>query len=778
MVAEAMNPQEAYPSQDERRKPPGQNLASDEALCKAVADFLNTDYWWPYYIQRTTRQQTSWQRADNAWRGRIPASDMALPFASVKPSRMGGGVVSPDNGIDSRITPAAAHKQLQALLDMYCSTSFANGEVPAKFKRPKAVFETETYNPNQQAVDAANTLIETTAEEIKLPLIYRTAAGAFLRYGFVAAVTDLACEYEDVADEVPLPADPAGRQMLLNQRGMPEQVVNTATGQVAIYPAKKVKRFTTNLTPLRPEQLWIDQLIPACPTMDRQPAPFVNSHITRGELIANRYDENNPYGWLNIEKALSGDSQYVLSQPTETQYAERLRDKFGITDNAAINKPKNTIRQLWTCYPLLSIDPATGKLDTGEGFDCQCVDSQDCPQCGGTKKYYVKPERYVVQLYGEFGFGNKTTVLRIQRNPTAKDRVPIIFATGMPEDTTGAIPISKTDVAWDTLRELTKCRNQVLEAKEKAVNRPWLKRIDSPAWTVDCNDPDAVIPFDVNASEAQRVPGNTYDETTTLLPHINMLEGEIISIFGVTPTLMGQVAQGRRSASEINTVADASRVPIVAAIDSFNLQFVGGWAQMLIDNVEEYGDRDWIKRMTGRTTFGRLQLIAKTAEDFVRKRAVTQNAQYLLQATANDAAMQAIRPELYAAVLDGFGLEIDRSKLDGGLKKAQQDGFTIIARILGEGQFLPAQADDPHGLYVDMFSQAIKDEYWLKRAPQNIPLLMQRLQMQLQFQQQELMMRAQMEAQEQQAESQQGREAGFPPNQPETSGQEAQFAQG
>lgn len=730
------------------------NIADDEKFCADVIKFIQQEYFYPYYIMQQ-RLHESWRFADDMWRARIKASDLDEEFVREKPAGAQGkgkGKVDPKDGQSAKLSPAAGHRQMDSLLSLYCSISLKDGGTPIRFIKPEAVFEHPLYNPTQQAADAANLVYKQNCEEVDLQTNYRQSAGSFVRYNIAWALADLEREMEDVVDRYTLSGPPEQQMMqqalLMNQRGQPESVTPTVDGRTQIgFKRRVIKNFRTNFQPLDPDQVFVDLTI-KCRPIENQPCPMIRTHMTDVRLESNEYDPQlRPFGWLNTELAMDNTrSHYAMSQADETAYARRCADKYGITDTLQYH-PEQRIKQLWTAYPMLRCDPQRKLLDTGEGVDCPTCNGkrrvpaqdetgqpaeQECQTCGATGKVRLRAQRYVVQIYGSMFSNGQSTCLRIQRNPTAKDKVPLIFASLMVEDTAGAIPTSKAEISKGAYVQLATSTNQFVESKNKTINRPFKKKIDSPSWTVDCNEPNASIPFDMDPKEVERIAGNTYDETVTLLPFMDRMDSEITSIFGVTPSQMGMISEGRRAASEMVNVFEAGKIPIVVQIDSFNHQMMGGHAMLMIDNLEIYGDRDWIKDHTGRTTFGRLGLFTATAEEFFQRMALIQNAQYLLQASVNDPAMANVRPDLWGEIMEAMGMRVNRSKLDGGLRKSQQDAFTVVAKILGDGQLTPPDPSDPDQAYIDIFNEALKDDYWKQKAPQNMQLLFQRIQMQTQ----------------------------------------------
>lgn len=795
---------ELDPSLDEVVPTFGPNFAENQELCKKVIGYIQTEFFIPYLMQQE-RMHWSWKRADEMWRVKFNADEIDQPFVRPKPSGAYGkapGMVDPYDFKTAKVTPSVVHRQMDSILNFQCNISWQDG-LPVKAKKPENTFEHPLYNPSQQAVDAANILLDKNSKEVNLQAKYRISAGSFVKYGHAWAMVDFAKQDEVVPESRVLPNDPMQASMAMQafrqQMGQETAITQDQFGRtVAIWQKVVPKVLRTEFQPLDVDAVFVDQLIQLDP-VERQPCPMVRAHITNFELRGNDYEPTiNPFGWLNIEKALDENgNQYALSQVDEVSLRRRLAQKYGLSD--MVLKPRNSIKQLWTAWPLLAIDEKTGELDTGMGVPCShcggtgwmsndaslTSGQKECQECQATGKIHPPLKRYVIQMFGTMFGGARATCLRIQRNPTVNDRVPLLFAAHLIEDTAGCIPMSKAEIARNAFMQLSTAHNQFLDSKNKTINRPWLKRIDGPAWDVDCNAPGAVIPWESSPNEAVRVAGNNYDETVTLMPYMNQEEKEIQDIFGANEAVLGQVAKGRRSSAEMTNVFEVSKVPIITAIDLYNQAMMGGWAKFALANVETFADRDWLRSMTGRTTWGDIQLFTAVGDQFVKRTALAQNARYILEATANDPSMMGIRPQLWKTVFDGMGLDIDMSQIDGGMRKSQMDGLKIVTQILGDGQLLPPTPTDPHEMYLAIFNEALKDEYWQKRTPENMPLLMQRIQMQqeLLFQQQMQQMQMQMQQQQmqQQQESQEpgeGNQPKLPSNPPQNNAQAYQQAQG
>lgn len=792
------------PSLDEAPPAFGPNLAGNADLCASVLRYIQRDFLTPYLMQQE-RLWPVWKRADEMWRARASVDDIDEEFFGTKPSGAQGklGKRDPNDPKTARVSPSAPHRQMDSILNFGCSISWKDG-LPVKARKPETVIEHPLYNPTQQGVDAASELFRLNAAEINLKSRYRKNFGAFVRYGHAWALTDYQQQFEATPVSHALSTDPMqGQQMLAQfrqQLGPETKIEVDASGRpVATWMQMQPKVMRTDFQHLDVDAVFIDQMIPLDP-VERQPCPIVRTHITEWELRKNEYEpQANPFGWSNIETAMAEQgSHFALSQADEGHLRTLCAQKYGLTDTQS--KSKNTIRQLWTAWPYLAIDERTGQLDTGEGVKCPTCAGKgtvpvdefgsegQCEECAGKMKIRPMPQRYIVQAFGTMYAGARATCLRIQRNPTVKDRVPLLFAAHLVEDTAGCIPISKAEVAKGAYIQLATAHNQFTDSKNATINRPWLKRIDGPAWDVDCNRPGAVIPWESSPNEAQRVPGNTFDESITLLPYMENQEGEIRDIFGANETVLGQIGSGRRAASEVMNAFESAKVPILQLVDSYNSAMPGGWGQFVLDNTEAFADRTWLERTTGRTTWGKIHLFTAVGEELLAKMTLTQNAQYVLQATANDMAMAPVRPQLWKLVFDNMGLPIDMSALDGGQKKGQMDAMKLVAQILGDGTISPPAPSDPHELYISVFEEAMKDAYWQERAPQFMPLLGQRLQMQqqmLQLQQQQMLMH-QMQMQAMQAGAQPEQEPGAgngnqPPNTQRAArspGEAAQNAQG
>lgn len=770
MTPQAEVPYQDNPSLDETPPAFGPNLAENAELCKEVLSYIHKDFLVPYLMQQE-RLWPSWARADQMWRAKAAVTDIDEEFFSVKPSVTGGRNRNrdQDSSTTAKVTPSAPHRQMDSILNFQCSISFKDGNLPLRAVKPDTVLEHPLYNPTQQGVDAANEIIRQNAKDINFHLKYRINAGSFVKYGHSWALVDYQQKFEQVPITRALPPDRTQAMLALQNfrqtLGQETSIEYDQYGRlIATWMQMQPKVMRTDFQHLDVDAVFVDQLIPLNP-MERQPCPIIRTHITRWELKDNLYDAKaNPFGWMNTTQAQKDqEHHYALSQSDEGMLRQLCALKYGLSDSNI--KAKNTIKQLWTAWPLLAIDEKSGKLDTGDGVQCSdCAgkgtmtmveegigtSETKCEHCNGEGKVYPKAERYIVQAFGTLYSGVSATCLRIQKNPTVKNRIPLLFAAHLVEDTAGCIPISKAEIAKSAYIQLATAHNQFTESKNRTINRPWLKRIDGPAWDVDCNQAGATIPWESSPNEAQRVAGNTFDETITLMPYMEKEEKEIRDIFGANETVLGQIGGGRRAASEVMNAFESSKVPIMMLIDLYNRAMPGGWGQFVLENIETFADRDWLRRKTGRTTWGKIDLFTAVGEEVLAKVALTQNAQYILQATAQDMSMAAVRPKLWKIVFDNMGLPIDMSDLDGGQKKAQMDAMKIVAQILGDGRLTAPSPSDPHALYISVFEEALKDEYWIERVPENMPLLMQRLEFQQQMlqmqQQQQMMQQMQMQA--------------------------------
>jgi hypothetical protein len=813
------------PSPDEHPPVIGPNLADNAELCREVAEYVTTEFWYPYWLQQQ-RLYPLWDRVDSSWRGTVYKGDLDVGITQrgsgdEENKRQSGGFGMTSTTLDptrAKVSPAAAHKQMDAIINLGEALSFENGDLPVQARKPKTVYEHPLYNPTQQAVDAANEEIRRQADEIDLKRKHRIAFGTFVKYGHAFALRDFQRILETIECPHTLPADPQQALVLLVQLrqyyGYPErELTRDQFGRpCAIFLKTVPKILRTNYLPLDCSAVFIDELLPCAP-MERQPCPIVRTHITKWELWENGYDPiGNPFGWVNIDKA-TRDSihQYALSQPDEQELRNRLQKNWGLNSLPGSQRPENTIQQLWTAYPLLAIDggklyrdgtkscPAcngSGSVSV-EGFDADGFATsmqEKCPECQGTGKVVVKAERYVVQMFGSMYAGGGVTVLRIQRNPTAKDKVPILYAAHLVEDTSSARPVSKSQVALSAYEQLATGHNQFLDSKSRTINRPWMVRSDSLAWNINLNQANQKIPIESSMdNEVRRVESNQYDETATLIPYIQMMENEVKDIFGANDTVIGEISAGRRPASEITLADEGSKRPLVQMIDQFNAGHMGGWGQAVIDDLETWQDRDWMQQRTHSTTFGKMELFTAVGEELLKTQAAIAQYRYLLEMGATNPVMQPVLPRVLGLMLQSMGLPISQDEIDQGFKRSQQEAFRILTQILGEGVLLPPSPDDPHEIYLGAFTEAYREattnprNYWAQNAPQNLPLLLQRIEMQQQLlQQQQMMQRIQMiqDAQFQQAlqPQQQPDPRGNQPERPgkpeKTPGQQKQAEQG
>lgn len=776
---------EIVPALDEARPQIEPNLADDPDFCREVMDYLYWGYWYPQMLMQQ-RLWPIWGQIDDAWRvkGRyndidVSITDPALVNRSADSKGKESGMLDQRTGYSAKSQTASVFKQIKTKTDFHMSISWADG-LPVRAKMPETLYEHPLYNPNQQAVDVANELLRQCSDEIGLYEQDRKGRGNWSKYGHAWAAVDFRYATEDVEMPLVLPQDP-GQGSALIQAGMqrfggqqPQYrtvMVQGVPQQQAVWMQRCIKVMETRYQPLRHDDVFIDQTLPG-DNIELQSCPVVREHVTADDLWGNDYDaDKNPFGWLNVQQAISNTAQqYTLSAQDENPLANELLKKWGQNSQGLVRQ-ENAIKQRWTMYPKLAIytDPETGKrkLCKRDGIECPTCHGKmsvpytdpasgseqmvTCPQCQGRGRIWVEPKRYILQAFGCLGYGiTSATVLRIQRNPTVKDKIPLLYGAHLTEDMAGAIPMCCSEASMPAWVQLMTCENQFLDAKNQIINRPWQVPEDHPMRNDNLNRPGTNITFEAPGMKCEPANMGTLDVTMNLQPMMIHLENEIQTIHGMNDNLLGQVSQGRRSASETSNAFDAAKMPITVEIDSYNTKMLGGWAQFHIWNIEQWADRDWILAKTGRTTFGKVQLHAKVADDFMKKQALLVNSRYILELAGSLGPASGINvPVLLQRVAKLSGLP-DPAEIasDGGLKLFMQKGFQIITKILGEGVFLPASPDDPHEVYIEQFKQALQDETWLKKTPENMPLLAQRL-----FQQE--MMKAQKDFQMQQQQLQQ-----------------------
>lgn len=788
---------EVLPAMDENPIVFGENLAADQELCKAALKHAIEDYWYTYENQQRALWST-WRKIDDMFRCRINATDLDWPILNAKMIRQGKQTVV--DGISAMAQSPATFKQMKALIDIIVQMSWAEGS-PGKYMKPECVYEHPLYNPTQQSIDASNELLQEAIDQCEVEDEYRVNIGQYVKYGHAWVLADFERELEPVLEQFNLNPQ-------LAQQQVQELMMKYGAEPVDIQPPSPfnpfvevtfrklvIKKMVTHFRHLNVRDVFIDQLLP-CDNkhIHMQPCPMVRRHITNYGLEKNIYHPlANPFGWLNTKAAaIDQKGHWAYSETDEQTNRDAITKRHNVVSIQQV-KGKEAVKQLWTLFPLLRIH--NGKLVEseikcehceGKGKMPQHVQDEltgeiteqevQCPECEGKGVIQIKAERYVMQVFG--GMRLSGTVLRIQKLPQEM-RLPLLFAADMVEDDATAIPQSRAEVAMVPAYHLAKAECQLQDSKDYTIYRPWKKRYDSPSVHLNCNEPNADILFETDPDEIQRADGNQYDETVTLMDHIARKEDDIQRIFGATDQLLGLLASGRRSAMEIGNALEAGKNPIIVMANGYNKQIFGGWMKQSLHNVEKFGDRDWIRRKTGKTTFGKPRIYTSVASDFFKRSILINNVRYLMESANMNPMLQGVVPQLFnqTAKLMGVDIQID----DGGIKKIQADGMKIITQILGDGVFVPPMPDDPHEMYLSMFNEAMKDDYWIKSAPQNMPILAQRIMIEQQMlaQQQLQQMAMQMQMEESQRESNDNGDRPKKPGDPgATPGRAQQNAQG
>lgn len=762
-LASSLPDPEVLPAMDEAPITFGPNIAGDEELCKSVLKKIVQDYFITYENQQRAFWGV-WRKIDDMWRCKVNATDLDWPLLNDKMARQ--SKKTPVDQISAMAQTPAAFKQMKALTDIGVQMSWQEG-TPGKFKIPDCVYEHPLYNPTQQSVDAANEILEESVDECNVQHEYRINYGQYVKYGFAWVLADFERELDVVREQYrlnPQFAQAQIQQLRLKYQGQMPELGNPdpfSPCVTATFRRTVIKKMVTHFRHLNVRQVFFDMLLPVdAEHIDQQPCPMVRQHMTDYGLEGNAWHpQANPFGWLNTSKAsIEQKTHWAYSATDEQTNREAITKRQNVV---SIQQTKNreAVKQLWTCWPMLRINP-DGTLDTGDGMMCPTcggkgkmedmgIDGSQslCPECGGEGKVHPPAERYVVQVFG--GMRLEGTVLRIQKLPPKVSTPPLLFAGDMVEDDAIAIPTSRAEIAMIPCYHLVKAECQLQDSKDYTIYRPWKKRYDSPALNQNCNEPNGDILFESDPNEVQRADGNQYDETVTLITQIQRKEDDIQRIFGATDQLLGLLATGRRSAMEIGNALEAGKNPIIVMTDGYNRQIFGGWMKLILSNLELFGDRTWIQKKTGKSTFGKPKIYTSVASDFFKRSVLINNVRYLMESANMNPLLQQAVPQLFnqTAKLMGVDIQID----DGGMKKIQQDGMKIITQILGDGVFVAPTPNDPDEIYLSMFNAAIEDEWWQQRTPQNIPLMVQRIMMQQQQQAQKQMqqMAMQMMLQEQ-----------------------------
>lgn len=767
MIAAAVG-NETVPAIDEQPPAIGPNLATSPDLCAAVTKYIQTTFWYPYWLI----QQTQWQACrmiDNAWRVRYAAQDLNL--TEVTRQTVAQSTPWAQDGKAAKSQSPMFFQQIKSITDLGEILSFSDG-LPMRAVKPDWIEEDLFYQPTQASADALNAVIKLNVKEVDFRDRYRRAFGCYAKYGygFVHAPLILRRYVQPVPLQVQGPMAPEDLQ-----RAFPDKEIQfTPQGPMTMEPRLAVR---TDFIPVHVEDCYCDPFL-SCSDMNQQPCPLIRTFASHETLRDNVYDpQGNPFGFLNTKLAITKDKgHWFLSDPEMQLRVQRLQNRYNLSDQISMGGDhRSRAEQLYTAYVMLGISE-DGKLDTGEGVDCpKCMgvgeveplaelgegtgERMPCPHCQGAKKMVVPKKRYIVQMYG--GLTVQTTCLRIQEMPEGMD-VPIIFSADLVEDDSASIPQGVSQVMLLACEQVTRAECQFEQAKEYTVHRPWVVKWDSPAWKKqNLNEPNGKIPFESDPKEATRADASSYDETATLMPYIEYRNQQLQQIGGATETLLGQISSGRRSALEIGEATEAAKNPLVCKVDRFNTQVCGKWVRLLQKNLELFGDRDYIRRIThGLTYFGKCEVFTEVAHEFVKKLAISQALRETLQVSAGDPVVEPKRADLWNELFQLSGI---RTRLDdGGVKRAMQTAMVIINKILAQGIPDPPLPSDPHQIYVAAFEGALKDPYWNDQYPQNMKMLYERLMMQNQLlqQQQQAMMMQQMAMNQMMG----GNEGGGPPN--------------
>jgi hypothetical protein len=234
---------EIIPAVDEHPPEIPPNLAANQTLCANVTKFLVHRYWYAYE-QQQMRLWPIWRRIDDAWRARTQTQDLIERQQSITDKMEAELTPQSPDGMSARGQNAALHKQIDALTKIGLQIAWDEAK-PVRFTKPESVYEHPIYNPQQQAVDVGNALLDQNIHDIDLRVEYRKNWGAFCKYGHTWAWTDFRMSRETVTVKYRVGPDPISAQaqiaMLVQQHeGQQPTITPTIEGGYEIAFAKKM----------------------------------------------------------------------------------------------------------------------------------------------------------------------------------------------------------------------------------------------------------------------------------------------------------------------------------------------------------------------------------------------------------------------------------------------------------------------------------------------------------------------------------------------------------
>ena len=609
-----------------------QNLAAslDPETSVKLVRYLYSEYLLPQMMERRA-YEPMWDRLLQMYKVKMKQDNMPFPESGSTEGDIKDRQFDNTKGRGSdraQVSDSLIYDAVDRLKNINHFISWKDG-TPIKYQPPRDINvakEDEYYGPTAMKFKSYNGLLDWN---IKNQEVYRKhLILAQHQYLYGISVVNSEFEFES--------------QVIQRQNN---------AGQMIQQP--EIMKIGTTFSPISLRRLWLNWRLPIS-EMDNQPCPFFYESMPRFAILQNSYDpQNNPFGYVNLDKLQSG--QWMFSAPemesARAAYAERL-DASGCSSLSELIKPERSLEGLWTFYPMLPLDPATGEFDKRADGQTQ-----------------VPFKRFILQAFASKLFAGDITPIRIQENFYPRNSIPLYGSAHMPDLDSGLYSPAIGEILENHYAEICTATNQFLDNKNLINDPPSFAVIGSPAINVDRNKAGAtMIVNSVNDVGWRQV----YDGTSQTVEFIKFLREQGQTSSKAVDAILGKALGSRTSATEATNVFQAAMSGVTTDINIFNYDIMGGYATRVWEYSGLWFNKDILRAITGQygaeltpeDLWIRVDLKWDVGSTFIESIVKQQNLRYAISAAVSSPVLDQATlwrelfkefrmPEAQAAVRDG-----------------------------------------------------------------------------------------------------------------------------
>lgn len=403
---------------------------------------------------------------------------------------------------------------------------------PVQFNRPRFIYtakEDEFYNPTTRKIRSANAILDWNNTTQGVRQKHLALSQHHYLYGVSFVFSDWTLEVESNQNH---------EDFLL------------------------VKNIGTTFEPISLRKLWLNPLLPI-DKMDEQICPFYFDLMTRGNLLANKYDPQfNPFGFANLDQLQAAN---WLFGPETAAWTKGLNDDARTTITQM--RPEFSGEALWTFFPYLTL-PGTNET-----------------------------KRYIVQCFSNNLFAGSIVPLRIQEIYFPRKRLPLYGAAHIPDLDSGLYTPSIAELLESHYDEIVRAKEQFILNKDWINNPPTEYLTGSPAANIpDLNRPGKRYEVQSQGEVVRRVP---YDATNTTLAFIQFIRDAAQTSGKAVDAILGKAMGSRTTATEASNAFQASMSGVTSDVDHFCTSLYAQYAIRVWENSGKFMPKEIRDRITG-----------------------------------------------------------------------------------------------------------------------------------------------------------------------------------